>query len=128
MPLFFGAQAASPNRGAVLFVPLVFDEASSIHMAGLLNVFVKKITPELKGRIMMLLWTLVFVIILTCMVPFHAKVETVGGDFCCYRRWNFGFGIESPTRKNVFAPRLHRFLDSKVHCRAVHILYFTVPP
>jgi len=57
----------------------MFDEASNIHMAGLLNVFVNILTPELKVRIMMLFWTLVFVIILTCMVPSssHAKVETL---------------------------------------------------
>ena len=42
--------------GSCLFASLMFDEASNIHMAGLLNVFVNILTPELKVYVLIYIY------------------------------------------------------------------------
>ena len=109
----------------------MFDEASNIHMAGLLNVFVNILTPELKVRIMMLFWTLVFVIILTCMVPSssHAKVETLTIALTEVTSATadgiLALILKVLRDQNVCAPRLYRFWILK--CLAVPCIFYILP-
>ena len=109
----------------------MFDEASNIHMAGLLNVFVNILTPELKVRIMMLFWTLVFVIILTCMVPssFHAKAETLiialTEVTSATADGILALILKVLRDQNVCAPRLPRFWILK--CLAVPCTFYILP-